>query len=143
MQRIKGQEVVLSFTDSNGNDESIGDPQDFEMTLMFEILQEDYLGETTSRFDDIFRGVSGSTNLHLEGPEIFSFTEMLELRSKRRSPAENKFTALSSFNFPSGQRARIAFEDIFFGEVTVGTGGRAEYVKVPLNWKCSNIRRIL
>lgn len=142
-QRIKGQEVELGFVDPQGNDEPIGDVASFEAELDIEILQEGYLGETSDRYDDLFHGVSGTAELHLETARLFAFSELVERRSKRRDPASGRFNASASFQFPNGTLVRISFEDIFFGPFPIRTPARGEYVTTTVQWKCSNIRRIL
>lgn len=143
MQRLKGQEVTLSITDPDGGDEPLGDVKSFEAELDIEILQEGYLGETSDRYDDIFHGVSGSVELHIETVRLLRFSELVEARSKRRAPASGKFNAQATFAFPNGESARISFEDIFFGPIPIRSSGRSDYVTVTVSWKCSNITRLL
>lgn len=142
-QRIKGQEVTLNITDPDGGDEPLGDVTSFEAELDIEILTEGYLGETSNRYDDIFHGVSGKVELHLETVRLFRFSELVEARAKRRSPASGKFNAQATFQFPNGEQARISFEDIFFGAIPISTPARGDYVTVTVQWKCSNITRLL
>ncbi len=141
-QRIKGQEVTLSFVDSGGGDEAVGDVNSFEAELDIETLEEQYLGETSKRYDDIYNGVSGNCELHLETQRWVSFTQLIERRAKRRDAAGGKFTATATFNFPNGTVSQIVFEDIFFGAVPIRVSSRSDYVTVTLNWKCSNIARL-
>lgn len=142
-QRIKGQETVLGFTNPDGDQQGLDSVLSFEAELDLEILEEGYLGETANRFDDIYKGVSGQVELHLETSEYFRFTERVQDRAERRTPAGGVFTASSTFQFPNGQRARITFEDIFFGAMPVSAPSRSEYVKATIQWKCSRIRRVL
>ena len=141
-QRIKGQEVGLSYTDPDGDVEDLGVTQSFEAELDIQILEEGYLGETANRFDDIYNGTSGKTELHIESAKWFSFTQKVQDRAARRTAAGGKFSATGSFAFPSGQRIRITFEDIFWGPMPISAPARGDYVKVSLSWKCSNIRRV-
>lgn len=142
-QRIKGQETVISFTSPTGDVQGLEDVLSFEAELDIEILQEGYLGETADRFDDIYHGTSGQVELHLENSKYFLFTEQVQDRAERRSPAGAVFNATSTFAFPNGQRARITFEDIFFGAMPLNAPSRKDYVKATVQWKCSQIRRVL
>lgn len=141
-QRIKGQEVSLGFTGPNGS-VNVGEAvQSFEAELDIQTLEEGYLGEVANRYDDIFNGVSGTVKVHMESSDWFRFTQAVQDRAQRRTAAGGKFSATATFAFPSGQRFRLTFEDIFFGALPVSSGGRAEYVTATVAWKCSSIRRV-
>lgn len=142
-QRIKGQEVTLSFATPDGQAEGLTDIVSFEAELQMEILREGYLGETTDRRDDIFRGVSGRAELHLETQEYLAFTQRVQDRAERRSPAAGVFNATASFQFPNGQRPRITFENIFFDALPVAVSDRGSYVQVTIAFECERLRRVL
>lgn len=141
-QRIKGQEVRLSFTDPQGEPEDMNYVLSFEWELDMEILSEDFLGHTAKEYDDIFHGVNGSAELQLPGPGFFRFQERVQARAQRREAANGTFSATSSFSFPNGVRARIAFLDLKFGTLAVRTSGRSEYVTASFPWSTNTIRRI-
>ena len=141
-QRIKGQEVVLSFVSPEGSAD-VGDVSSFEAELQMEILREGYLGETVDRRDDIYRGVSGRAELHLENQAYLSFTQLVQDRAERRSPAAGVFNATASFAFPNGQRPRLTFENIFFDAMPIRVSDRGSYVTVTIAWECERIRRVL
>ena len=142
-QRIKGQETVLGFTNPNGDQEGLQDVLSFEWELDLEILQEGYLGETADRYDEIYHGVSGQCEIHMETADYFRFQEIVQDRAERRAAASGVFTATSTFTFPSATRARITFEDIFFGAMPTRTPSRSEYVSATIQWKGSRLRRVL
>jgi hypothetical protein len=126
-----------------GDEPGLADVQSFEAELMLEILEEGYLGETANRFDDIFNGVSGNAELHIETSDYFRFTQRVQDRAQRRTAASGKFVVKANFDFANGTRARLNFEDVFFEGLPVTVGARKDYVKVKVSWKCSNVRRIL
>ena len=142
-QRIKGQETVIGFTSPDGDESGFEDVVDFEAELDIETLQEAYLGKTTDDYDDIFHGCSGQMNIHMRTSAYLAFTQKVQDRAQRRTPADGQFTATSTFNFPNGSRARLTFEDLFFGALPIKVGGRAQYVTGTIQWKCSNLRRVL
>ena len=142
-QRIKGQEVTGSFTSPDGPEQGIGDIVSLEAELQMEILREGYLGETVDRRDDIFRGVSGRVEMHLETQDYLSFTQRIQDRAERRSPAAGVFNFTASFAFPNGQRPRVTFENVFFDAMPLRVADRGSYVTVTIAWECERIRRIL
>ena len=79
--RIRGEEVTLSITDPQGGDEVIGPIRSFEATLLIEILEEDYLGEVATQYDDIFNGAEGTANFHLETTRWFRFSALVQRRA--------------------------------------------------------------
>ena len=141
-QRIKGQEVVLSFTNPAGDQDGLEDVSSFEAELDIETLQEGYLGETADRYDEIYHGVSGQAELHVETADYFRFQERVQDRAERRTPSGGTFSATSSFAFPNGQRVRLTFEDIFFGALPIRVPARGEYVTVTVQWKGQRLRRV-
>lgn len=142
-QRIKGQEVVLGFTSPDGDQQGLENVSNFEAELDIETLQEAYLGQTSDDYDDIFHGCSGQCDLHMKTADYIAFTQKVQDRAQRRTSAEGQFTATATFNFPNGTRARLTFEDLFFGALPLKVGGRAQYVTGTIQWKCKGLRRVL
>lgn len=141
-QRIKGQEVRVTMVAPTGTVEAIGSGgvSSFELEFKTEILSEGYLGETTERKDDIFKGVSGRMEIHLDRQSYFRFVQAVLDRSQRRSAAEARFNVLTSLTFPNGERPRVLLEDIFFGPLPVNVGGRDEYVTATVEFECAQGR---
>ena len=139
-QRIKGQEVRVVFTSPAGTETSLTDITSFEVEPQMEILSEGYLGETTERKDDIFKGVHGRMELHLESQDYFRFVQRIIDRSQRRSPADGRFNVIATLSFPNGQRPRVLLEDVYFGAPPISVGGREEYVSATVEFECSSVR---
>lgn len=142
-QRIKGQEVTLGFTSPDGDQTGLENVTSFEAELDIETLQEAYLGKTTDDYDDIFHGVSGQMDIHMRTADYLLFTQKVQDRAQRRTAADGQFTATASFAFPNGTRARLTFENLFFGPLPIKVGGRAQYVSGTIQWKCDTLRRVL
>jgi hypothetical protein len=142
-QRIKGQEVVVGFTSPDGDQKGLEDVVSFEAELDIETLQEAYLGKVSDDYDDIFHGVTGQMEIHMRSSQYLAFTQKVQDRAQRRSSADGQFTATATFNFPDGTRARLTFEDLFFGALPIKVSGRAAYVSGTIQWKCSDMRRVL
>jgi hypothetical protein len=139
-QRIKGQEVRIIFTSPVGVETSLTDITSFEVEPQLEILSEGYLGETTERKDDIFKGVRGRAELHLESQEYFQFVQRVLDRSQRRTAADGKFNVVATLSFPNGQRPRVLLDDVFFGPPPVNVSSREDYVSATVEFECSFVR---
>lgn len=139
-QRVKGQEVRVTFTSPAGTETALSAVQSFEFEVQTEILSEGYLGETTERKDDIFKGTRGRMTIHIENQDYFRFVERVKNRSQRRTPSDARFSAVCAFQLPNGQRPRALLEDLFFGPLPVNVGGRDEYVEATIEFECADVR---
>lgn len=142
-QRIKGQEVVVGFTSPDGDQDGLEDVVSFEAELNIETLEESYLGKVSNDYDDIFHGCTGQMEIHMRSSKYIQFTQKVQDRAQRRTAADGQFTATATFNFPDGTRARLTFEDLFFGALPLKVSGRSAYVSGTIQWKCSDLRRVL
>jgi len=139
---IKGQETRFTLTSPKGQETSVTKIKDSTFTFDMEIITEQYLGETADQFDDIFRGVTVELTFDLTDPATYDLVQQIVDRAARRTPAAGKFSVISVLNFPSGERRRILFPDLKFGEIPTGFGGRDEYGEVKLTGKCSTFRKL-
>jgi len=142
-QRIKGLECSLACTTPDGSQEDIfDDVLEAELNIDMEILERAYLGQTGQKFDDLFKGISGNAKFHMEGLTYFKFTEKVQDRATRRTPADGVFSLTFTLNFPSGARARLTAEDIFFGPLPMKVPKQEEYIEGAIDFKCATLRRV-
>lgn len=139
-QRIKGQEVRVIFSSPAGAETSLTDISSFEVEPLMEILSEGYLGETTERKDDIFKGARGRMEIHLETQEYFRFVQRVIDRSQRRTPADGVFSVVATLSFPNGQRPRVLLENVFFGPPPMNVASREDYITAQVEFECSGVR---
>jgi len=137
-KRIKGQEAEIRVQFANGEVRSITDVKSFEFTLDSEILEEGYLGHKHNSFDDVYKGVEGSLEAHLESGDIFDFV-MAAINRMKASTAGLQFHANCTMAFPDGTQRRLFFNNIFFGGFPFTIGGRTEYVTMKSTFKCSEM----
>jgi hypothetical protein len=137
-QRIKGQEVeVLLIVDGEAQD-TITDVRSFEVALKTELKEEGYLGEKTNRYDEIYNGVRGRLELHIENEDVFDLFKSITDRAKRRSPG-SQINIKATLNFPNGDRPRVLIPDAFFGELPLNFGSRGDYGSVSLDFSASDV----
>lgn len=140
-QRLKGDECVMTYTSPAGLEE-IGDISNFTFEMDLEILRERYTGETAERKDELWKGVKGGCELHMENSKMLRFTQIVQDRAQRRTPASAKISCTVSFAFPDGTRARLVFDDIFFGAMPFKIPS-GNYVQATVSWECSTLKRFL
>ncbi len=136
-QRIKGQEVQLLFVVNNVVQQTITDVHTADFAVEMDILEEEYLGETTKRYDEIFKGISGKVGAHLENEGVFTFVAQIVDRAKRRTPGV-QVNVKVTFAFPNGDRPRIILKNVFFSTIPFSTPSRSAYVDTTFDFKGSD-----
>lgn len=140
-QRIKGQETEVSVVRNGRVDRAITAIQSFEMTVQLETLDEGYLGETTNRKDEIYKGVSGTIELHLETADVFALELQVVDRARRRTPGV-KINIKTTLRYPNGDRVRVLIPDIFIGSPSLRAGSRQDYLSKRLEFVASDYQII-
>lgn len=115
--------------------------QNFEMTVQLETLSEGYLGETTERKDEIYKGVSGTIEMHLESADIFDLERAVVDRARRRTPG-TKINVKTTLRYPNGDRVRVMIPDIFIGSPNLRAGSRQDYVSKRIEFVASDYQVI-
>jgi hypothetical protein len=116
---------------------TITDVRSFEVAFQLELLREGYLGETTDRRDEIFRGVRGRLELHFENQDVFNLFALIVARARRREPGA-VVNIKATLNFPNGDRPRVNIGNAFFGEIPIAFGGRSEYGTIGLEFEAES-----
>lgn len=133
-QRIKGQDVSVLIVEGGRPLTEIRDVQSLDMEFQVEVLNEGYLGETSDRRDDIYRGFSGSINFHFSSPEILKLARRVIERARGREPGV-VINFKATLQFPNGTRTRVLLRDVFFGAIPVSFGDRASYGASTLSFE--------
>lgn len=138
-KRLKGQEVELRIVATTGEVRSLQDIKSFTFTFDIDTLEEGYLGQKSNSFDDIYKGVEGDLEAHIEKGEVFDFVQQAIDRMKAAVQTV-QFHANCTAQMPDGTVRRFFFNNIFFGSMPFSIGGRAEYVTMKTTFKCSECR---
>lgn len=138
-QRIKGQEVECLLVVDGVPQSTITDIRNFEMEAKLEQLEEGYLGETTDRYDDIYKGIRGKMELHFENEDVFTLIASLIDRARRRTPG-TQVNIKASLNFPNGDRARVLIPNVYFGALPLSFGSRTDYGNIALDFVASDFQ---
>jgi hypothetical protein len=134
MARIKGQEVSVNVISTlNGLETSFGDVGSLETNFDRDILDEGYLGQTTNKKDDIFKGVSGTIEFHSRTADTFGLIQRINEKTALRLPGES-FQIVASYAFELGGTRRLIIPDVKFGAIPISATGRDEYVGFKLDF---------
>lgn len=137
-QRLKGQETEVILVVNGNPQATITDVRSFEIAAKTEVLEEGYLGETTDRYDEIFKGTRGRIELHIENEDILAlFAEIID-RARRRTPG-TQINIKTTLNFPNGDRPLVMVNDAFFGELPLNFASRSDYGTVTLDFQASDV----
>ena len=133
-QRIKGQEVQTAIIYQGVPVQSLDAVKSFDIEFELELLAEQYLGETSKRYDSIFHGVGGKADFHFATKDVFTLTDQIIQKAQRRTSGVT-INFKATFNLPNGDRVRVQFSDVEFGPIPYKTGGREQYVVASVDFK--------
>jgi hypothetical protein len=139
--RIKGQEVSLSIVVDGEVQSTLTDIQSLEVTRELETTEEGYLGETSKRYDEFYKGYSGSITMHTSSPGVFDFMQAVQDRAQRRTPG-TVINIKATLQYPSGDRRRVVMNDAFFDGIPLNFGSQTDYGAITLSFKGSNVNVI-
>lgn len=141
-QRIKGQETLVQVVVQGAVQNTLTDIRNFELTPKFTKLEEQYLGETTKRYDELFDGVDFKMDLHFEDAGVLNFIDIVKQRATNQTPGV-KINIQATLNFPgTGQRPRIILSDCYFENLPIEFGGREQYGQFTISGSCSDFSRV-
>ena len=134
--RVRGQEVSVQVVQNGKIVAELTDVKSFDVEFQMDVMKEGYLGEFTDRRDDMFKGISGKIEFHIENNGPFDFINAIVQRSQSRVKG-TQFNVQSTINLPNGQVKRLLVNDIFFSSVPVNVSGRSDYVTYSLPYEAA------
>lgn len=138
-KRLKGQETFITIV-ANGQAQSrINSIKDAEATFYLEIKEDDFLGETSPRFDMIFKGAGLKVTLQINDPQIFTLQQTIIARARRELGPGTRIDMGMTFRFDSGLTGTFIFSDLSFADMPLTTGARDEFTESTLDAKCSEV----
>jgi hypothetical protein len=134
--RVRGQEVSVQVVQNGKIVAELTDVKSFDVEFQMDVMKEGYLGEFTDRRDDMFKGISGKIEFHIENNAPFDFINAVVQRSQSRVKG-TQFNVQSTVNLPNGQVKRLLVNDIFFSSIPVNVSGRSDYVTYSLPYEAA------
>jgi len=136
MQRVKGQEIFLNVVVDNKIDDKIGPFLDLEITFRKEILEGEYLGQTTTFFDDVFKGCMGKAKYHLRSAKVLKVIDKDIRRARYQPDALVRMDVVANIVFP-GLVLPWTFLDVRLDEHPISVSDRKSYLEGTLTFYCS------
>lgn len=139
MPRIKGQDVTVSIVQANRQvAQFANDIRNFELTPKFEKLEEQYLGQTSKKYDDIFHGVDFKFDMHLEKSSALDFVKLVQDRAASRGGGTKSTVNIqATLNFPNASPRIVTLSECYFEDMPLSVGGRSEYVQFTVSGSCA------
>lgn len=135
--RLRGQEVEVRIFTNGVLEAAITSIASFEETYKLEKKEDGFLGETTNRYDHIYNGVDGRLEFQVNSPDWMLFQESVQAQAQRRQPA-TQINLVRTDYYANGQVAIITYANVKFGPMPTSAPARGEFVKVSLDFSCSD-----
>ena len=131
-QRIKAQEVSLVIVRDGALEAELVDIKNFNLAFQSETKIQGYIGEKSSRTDDVFNNVKFDFEMHIHSTDWGAFQRAIIDRQQRKTP-DLQINISAVFFFPNGQTQTINIQDAKFGELPVTVPERGDYVSLKLD----------
>ena len=139
---VKGQEVVVTIVADGQIQASITDIKSADFEFMVDMITRSYLGQTSDRYDEVFKGFKVSLELNIESQDVFKLIQLITDRAQRRN-TNIQINIQAILNFPNGDRPKIYGQDLFFAAIPLNFGSRTDYGTVKLDGTGSAARVVL
>ena len=135
--RLRGQEVEIRIFLDGVIADSIAAIASFEETFKLEKKEDGFLGEQTNRYDHIFNGIDGRLEFQVNSADWMTFQNAVKSQAQRKTPA-TQINLIRTDYYANGQVAIITYANAKFGAMPTSVPGRGEFVKVSLDFSCSD-----
>jgi hypothetical protein len=136
MQRVKGQEIFLNIVVNNKIDDKLGPFLDLEVEFRKEIIEGEYIGQTTTYFDDVFKGCQLKAKYHMRNAKMLKLIDMDIRRARYQAGALVRLDVVATIAFP-GLALPWKFLDIRLDSHPVTVSDRKAYLEGTLTMFCS------
>jgi hypothetical protein len=136
-QRLKGQEIQFRILQDTELLDAVTAFGAFNEKMELEMKQDGFIGETTDRYDDVFKGWKVDiSKMHIFSTDFAALQAAIESRARRITPG-TIFNAVRTDTFADGSTLVITYQNLVFGEMPTDVGGRTEFVTVSFSMGCS------
>lgn len=141
-QRLLGQNVSLILLQNSTPLEEITCIKSFSSTAQLEMKEEGYLGETTQRFDSVFKGFKMDIELHTTSNKYITLVNQVISRARNRDQ-NMRMNLKAALRWPNGDRCRATYIDVQFGDIPLNVGSRTDYLTLKFDMACSEATFVL
>lgn len=135
-QRLKGQEVSIKIISGGVLVNSIDSVSSFNDSVSLELKEQGYLGEKVNRFDEILNGFGGDFEYNVTSGDWNILVQSIIDRATRVTP-DTVYNVVRTDFYPNGDSSIYTYQDVKWGEIPTAISSRTDYVKVRMQFKCS------
>lgn len=140
--RLKGQDTIITVLKDGDLQAKIDSITNTEVTFELDILTENYLGETSERYDTIFKGMTFKVEGHMTNKQAIEVSDSIVAKAQRRAGGAVRIDMATTLIFPNGDLVTISVPDLSFQSIPITQGGREEYVSFSWEGKASEYELI-
>ena len=137
--RLKGQTTFVRLLRNGAPTQVLNAISSFEMTDELEVLEEEYLGETEARYDNIYKGTTFTMEIHIEDGAPFDFRQEAIEAAQQRGAAAVRIDIAWVADLPSGATRLLTLIDVKVGPINVSNSARADFVTMKFEGSCSTV----
>lgn len=140
-QRIRGEQVQFRITRGGVLQRTLTAVNSLTLTALVETVKKGYLGETTERVDEIYKGCTLEVAFDVESPDAWDLIAAIRDRAvARRYDATTIITCTMVGTFANGVRRRFTIPDVKSGNLPIAVTGRDAYVGQTLSFAASDFK---
>ena len=137
-KRLKGQNTVISILKDGELQARIDSITSTEVTFEMEILTDDFLGDTSERYDTVYNGYSVSIEAQMSNAQIIDLSDSIVNRARNRTGGVSRIDVATTFFFDEGDVRTFSLIDLQFESIPFSSGGRKDFTTVKLSAKGSD-----
>lgn len=136
-ERITGQDIAVRIIRDGVLQNEITTIKSVNLVFEMARSEEDYIGETSMRYDSKFNGLAVKMELHSENKQGLLLLQAIVLKAQRRAGGAVRIDIACSLLWPNGDKLSLMAKDVAFADLPFGFDGRKEFGKIELDGKCS------
>lgn len=137
MPKVKGQNCVLKLIVDGSVVQEADSFVSLEETRDGELIEDEYLGEVTKDYDELFHGYKLNITGHMRRADWLVFDDQLSQRMKYQSGGLTKVDLMQVITFPdTGEIRTTTYLDLKAGPRRVNYGSRSDRAEFSIELGC-------
>lgn len=136
-ERITGQDISVRIIVDGALKNELTTIKSIQFTFEMARSEEDYIGETSMRYDSKFNGLAVKLELHSENRQGLDLINAIVLKAQRRAGGAVRIDIACSLLWPNGDKTSLMAKDVAFADMPFGFDSRKDFGKIELDGKCS------
>lgn len=136
-ERITGQDIAVRIIRDGVLQNEITTIKSVNLVFEMARSEEDYIGETSMRYDSKFNGLAVKMELHSENKQGLLLIQAIVLKAQRRAGGAVRIDIACSLLWPNGDKTSLMAKDVAFADMPLGFDSRKDFGKIELDGKCS------